>query len=215
MPYGRSRMDLCTEWKGHNRKVISDGDLCSVPNLEGNVQKKKYFDMWSKAVSNVEKWEHKEGCEQRRSATVPLSSGLTRWGFLSALGISSLRAEKRNMVRTRVTSSVWRDWLETHTTDRKTLSQVNTTKHWHKYTILYQTLPGGYEISTELPDDYYTVYVLVGAHQCGLVMFDIYTLRRKKKSLHWQELMRARAHTHAPTHAQKCSPSRIWIQTLW
>lgn len=147
---------------------------------EMSKKKKKYFDMWSKAVSNVEKWEHKEGCEQRRSATVPLSSGLTRWGFLSALGISGLRAEKRNMVRTRVTSSVWRDWLETHTTDRKTLSQVNTTKHWHKYTILYQTLPGGYEISTELPDDYYTVYVLVGAHQCGLVMFNIYTLRKKK-----------------------------------
>lgn len=201
MPYGRSRMDLCTEWKGHNRKVISDGDLCSVPNLEGNVQKKKYFDMWSKAVSNVEKWEHKEGCEQRRSATVPLSSGLTRWGFLSALGISGLRAEKRNMVRTRVTSSVWRDWLETHTTDRKTLSQVNTTKHWHKYTILYQTLPGGYEISTELPDDYYTVYVLVGAHQCGLVMFDIYTLRRKKK-ISTLTGTHARARTHTRTHAR-------------
>lgn len=161
--------------------------------------------MWSKAVSNVEKWEHKEGCEQRRSATVPLSSGLTRWGFLSALGISGLRAEKRNMVRTRVTSSVWRDWLETHTTDRKTLSQVNTTKHWHKYTILYQTLPGGYEISTELPDDYYTVYVLVGAHQCGLVMFNIYTLR-KKKSLHWQELMRAHTHTHAVLAGYECKP---------
>lgn len=158
--------------------------------------------MWSKAVSNVEKWEHKEGCEQRRSATVPLSSGLTRWGFLSALGISGLRAEKRNMVRTRVTSSVWRDWLETHTTDRKTLSQVNTTKHWHKYTILYQTLPGGYEISTELPDDYYTVYVLVGAHQCGLVMFDIYTLRRKK-NLYTDRNSCARAHTHTHPRTHK------------
>lgn len=164
MQCGRSRTDLCTERKGHNGKIISDGDLCSVPNLEGNVRKNIFWYV----EQSCEQWgkrEDKEGCEQRRSTTVPLSSGLTRWGFLSALGISGLRAEKRNMVRTRVTSSVWHDWLETQTTERKTLSQVNTTKHWHKYTIL-------------LPHDYYTVYVLVGAHQCGLVMFDIYTWRK-------------------------------------
>lgn len=176
-------------------------EICVQCQIWREMSKKMYFDIGSKAVSNVGKWEHKEGCEQRRSATVPLSSGLTRWGFLSALGISGLRAEKRNMVRTRVTSSVWHDWLETHTTERKTLSQVNTTKHWHKYTILYQTLPGGYEISTELPDDYYTV--CIGG--CTPVWFGYVWhlhIKKKKKSLHRQELMRACARTHTRTKVQ-------------
>lgn len=99
-----------------------------------------------------------------RRLLLPLSSGLMEWGFLSAVGSSGLRAEKRNIAHSY--SPVWPDQF-------KSLQSKNT----HTSTS---------SVNLSLAHLQLNVHRQLDTQFCGFVCS---TAALRQKSKHWQEVM--------------------------